>query len=65
MLDLVQQKSQANEHRKLKKYKEALPLYRELWVETQDEYDGAGLLQCLRKEKLFDEALALADELVN
>lgn len=65
MIDISQQKSQANELRKLGKYEEALPLYRELWEKTQDKYDGAGLLQCLRKDGLFDEALVLADNLIN
>lgn len=39
--------------------KKALPLYRELSKDNSDSYSAAGLLQCLRKLHLFDEALPL------
>ncbi|GAI63299.1 unnamed protein product [marine sediment metagenome] len=65
MPDINEQKREANSLRKLGQIEEALPLYRELWENTGDEFDGAGLLHCLRKMKLFDEAIPLADDLLN
>lgn len=59
-----EQKRQANEFRKAGKLNEALALYRVLSAEACDKYDGAGLLHCLRKLELYDEALPLADELI-
>ncbi len=64
MTNLTEQKQKANGLRKAGNFKEALPLYRNLWKETGDRFDGAGLLHCLRKLELFDEAIVLADELV-
>ena len=57
-------KQKANELRKEGKIEEALPIYRNLWKETSDKFDGAGLLHCLRKLELFDEATIFADELI-
>lgn len=56
---------EANNLRREKKYDAALPLYEQLWLETGDQYDGAGLLCCLRKLKQYDKAIPLADEIVN
>jgi len=64
MINISQQKLEANRLRKLGKFEEALPLYRELWAKTGDKFDGAGLLHCLRNMKIFDEAILLADELL-
>ncbi len=64
MNDVIQQKTEANKLRKSGQIKEALPLYRELWEKTSDEFDGAGLLHCLRRLKLYDEAIVLADNLL-
>ena len=64
MTNITEQKQKANELRKAGKIKEALPLYRNLWKETEDKFDGAGLLHCLRKLELFDEAIVFADELI-
>ncbi|MBT9145609.1 MAG: hypothetical protein DDT42_01482 [candidate division WS2 bacterium] len=64
MIDLTEQKQKANEFRKAGNHKEALLIYRNLWEETGDKFDGAGLLHCLRKLELFDEAIVLADELI-
>ncbi len=64
MPDTNQQKIEANSLRKKGQIKEALPLYRELWGKTGDEFDGAGLIHCLRKMELFDEAIVLADEIL-
>lgn len=50
--------------RQEKKYEEALSLYERSWLETGDQYDGAGLLSCLRKLKQYDKAILLADEIV-
>lgn len=64
MTDITEQKQKANQLRKAKNFREALPLYRDLWKETGDEFDGTGLLHCFRKLELFDEAIVLADELI-
>lgn len=55
---------EANRLRQEKRYEEALPLYERSWLETGDQYDGAGLLSCLRKLKQYDKAILLADEIV-
>ena len=65
MINSTEQKQKANDLRKAKNFKEALLLYRNLWKETGDKFDGAGLLHCLRKLGLFDEAIVLADELID
>ncbi len=57
-------KQEANELRKGKDFSRALPIYRELWEETKDKFDGVGLLSCLRNLNSFDEALPFADELI-
>lgn len=64
MENLKDQKQKANELRKEGNIEEALLIYRNLWKETSDKFDGAGLLHCLRKLKLFDEAAIFADELI-
>jgi tetratricopeptide (TPR) repeat protein len=55
---------EANRLRQEKRYEEALSLYERSWLETGDQYDGAGLLSCLRKLKQYDKAILLADEIV-
>jgi len=64
MTDLTEQKQKANEFRKAGNFEEALLLYINLWKETGDKFDGAGLLHCLRKLERFNEAIILADELI-
>ena len=64
MVALKEQKQEANELRKAGNFEEALILYRNLWKETGDKFDGTGLLHCLRKLELFDEAIILTDELI-
>ena len=64
MNDLSEKKKKANDLRKKFNYTDALPIYRDLWKENCDEFDGSGLLHCLRKINLFDEALPLADDLI-
>jgi len=64
MTNLTEQKQKAIRFRKTGNFKEALPLYRNLYKETEDKFDGAGLLHCLRKLELFDEAIVFADELI-
>ena len=49
----------ATEFRKKGEFDKALPLYRELSKDDSDSYSAAGLLHCLRKLHLFNEALAL------
>lgn len=57
-------KQKANSLRKTGSYQEAISIYRELWQVSGDEFDGAGLLNCLRKLELFDEALVFSEELI-
>lgn len=64
MIDIQEQKRQANELRKSGKVEEALPLYEQLWEASNDEYDGAGYLHCLRKTKQYSKAIPLASELI-
>ena len=64
MAAMTELKHEANRLRKEQRFEAALPLYRELWEHTDDEYVGTGLLCCLRKLRLFDDAVALADELI-
>lgn len=64
MSNLPALKQKANERRKAGNFEEALVLYRNLWKETDDKFDGAGLLHCLRKLELFNEAIVLADEMI-
>lgn len=65
MENIEEQKKKATALRKEGNFREALPIYEELWKSFQDRFDGAGLLHCLRKLELFDEALPLADDLVH
>lgn len=58
-------KNEASDLRKAGKLEDALFLYKKSWNETGDKYDGAGLLHCLRKLKLFDEAVVFAEELLS
>src|SRR5919106_6225796 len=53
----------ATKLRKNGKLGEALPLYRELVKDDADSYSAAGLLHCLRKLPLFNEALSLCTPL--
>jgi tetratricopeptide (TPR) repeat protein len=64
MVNLAEQKQKANQLRKAGEFKEALQLYRSLWKDAGDKFDGAGLLHCLRKLGLFDEAVTFARELI-
>lgn len=54
--------AKANELRKSGDIDSALPMYRELWEHSKDKFAAAGLLFCLRKKKMFSEALPLAEE---
>lgn len=51
----------ANDLRKKGEFEKALPLYRELSKDDSDSYSAAGLLHCLRKLHLFNEALPLCN----
>jgi hypothetical protein len=64
MTNIVEQKQKANKIRKAGDFEGALLIYRNLWKETEDMFDGAGLLHCLRKLKLFDEAIIFANEII-
>ena len=64
MTNLIEDQQKANELRKRGDFEEALSIYKDLWSKRGNQYDGAGLLHCLRKLELFDEAIVLADELI-
>lgn len=64
MENIQEQKVRANQLRKDSKYDEALPLYKTLWEESKDSFDGTGYLSCLRKLHHFDEAIPFANELI-
>jgi tetratricopeptide (TPR) repeat protein len=64
MKSLEELHHEANNLRQGKKYRDAIPLYEKVWVETGDQYDGAGLLSCLRKSGDIEMAIPLAEELV-
>lgn len=53
-------KVQANKLRKASQFSEALPIYKTLWEETHDVFDGSGYLSCLRKLRKFEHALPFA-----
>ena len=65
MVNLSEKKQKANQLRKAGGFEEALQLYRNLWEGEGDKFDGAGLLHCLRKLELFDEAVVFANELID
>lgn len=56
---------EANRLRQQQNYAEALSIYEKTWTETGNQYDGAGYLQCLRKQKRFEKAIPLSKELQN
>jgi hypothetical protein len=56
-------KKSANELRQSKKYLEARDAYNNIWLQDKDDYVGAGLLNCLRKLDLYEDAVRLAEEL--
>ena len=63
MSDIDVLHNEANRLRKEKKFSDALPLYEKIWPKTGDKYDGAGLLNCLRKLEEYEKAIVLAREL--
>ncbi len=62
MSENIDNKYRANELRKSGDLKAALPLYKELWENTQDKFAAAGLIFCYRKQRQFDEALEIAED---
>jgi len=55
---------EANELRKSGQVEKALVLYRELSKDSLDPFVAAGLLHCLRKQRFFEEALPLCDDML-
>ncbi len=55
---------EANNLRQANNYMDAIPLYEKVWTETGNQYDGAGLLQCLRKSGDIERAIPLAEEMI-
>lgn len=56
MVNRIDRSREANILRKSKEYQKALDIYWQLEEEQTDEFIAAGLLHCLRKLKLYDEA---------
>jgi len=54
----------ANDLRKEGQFTEALKIYEPAWEEKRNKFDGAGLLHCLRRLGRYDQAIPLADELI-
>ena len=63
MSSVYDKKSLANEYRQAQNYSSSLEIYRELWHETNDDYDFAGLIHCLRKLERYEEAISLIENL--
>ena len=59
MTNRFEMSREANELRRNGEFERALVIYSELSKDESDPYAAAGLLQCLRKLRLFDEALQL------
>ncbi len=59
MITNKQQLNHANELRKNGQFENALLVYRELSKDSSDSFAAAGVLYCLRKLGLFNEALRL------
>jgi tetratricopeptide (TPR) repeat protein len=51
----------AKELRKAGQYDQAIALYKPIWEEKKDLFDGAGLLYCYRKNIDYSEAISVAD----
>ena len=64
MNDINELHQEASKLRKEGEFTKALALYDKLWPETLDQYDGAGLLNCLRKLQQYDRAVPFATELI-
>lgn len=62
-INLKKKKDIASQLRKSGEYQKALEVYKELWKESKDKFDGSGYLHCLRKLKQYDTALEFVDEL--
>lgn len=55
MDDLNSRKEEANRLRKEGKFEEALAIYRDLWKDNGDKFDGCGLLNCLRNLQIWSK----------
>lgn len=63
MTELIGQK-EANKLRQSGKFDEALLIYKQLWEQGGDKFDGSGYLHCLRNLRKLEEATVLADNLI-
>lgn len=64
MMSIEELHREANNLRQATKYKEAITFYEKAWAESHNQYDGAGLLQCLRKSGDIERAISLAEEMI-
>mgnify|MGYP000146575427 FL=1 len=62
MMDIKVKRDQATLFRKQGSFEQAIPLFEELWKETNDKWDGWGLANCLCKTKNFERALNISKE---
>lgn len=65
MIESIQLNDSAHKLRKAGRYSDALNLYQEVWDKSHDKYAGAGMLNCLRKLSLLDEAVSHANVLIS
>jgi hypothetical protein len=63
MTERFEKSRRANELRKQKQFQEAASLYKELSTGDFDPFAAAGLLHCLRKQGLFEEAVPLCNDI--
>jgi hypothetical protein len=56
---------EANDLRKSGQVEKALILYRDLSKDSHNPFVAAGLLHCLRKQGLFEEAIPLCDSILH
>lgn len=65
MNESIELNDKAHKLRRAGNYSDALKLYREAWDKFHDKYAGAGLLNCIRKLRMLDEAVPFANELIS
>jgi len=54
----------ASELRQKQKYAEALPLFKKLWEEENNKWDGWGYALCLRKLKKYEQSIEISENIL-
>ena len=60
--DLKERRDRASSLKKQGNVDEALKMYQSLWVETKDKWDGWNLVQCMNKNKQYNDAYDISRE---